>query len=413
MRAQLTYPVEASFHLTEHWPLALHDLEVRFDAVDGRIDAIVCIWPLGPEDRPPTIAPMEEGQRGIGKLDFHLVRREEIEHLVRTVQGLLSLHGTIDVDFERPKLEWLPETPEEEMSIAITVSGKPPDVDVYKPEKLSFELVGRAVLGADAASKLEVALSFLRRARRDLKERRYIEAIYNSFFFLETLFAAGYSDPKKVEKSLLASDVVRSAIAAIRSFPIDPPRGFTTRAELAVWDERVKQLARTDEEIVGELVRLRGSLHHNAPKGPAAWHPDKSLDFRVHAHTLHDIALACAHILMDEALETEEFRTGLMASARVAGAVTRLLFEARGQFASKNAMRLSLSIDTVGTVIDRGMVASADREFRRIVAEQVPDARIDEYSVRHVASDREYGRYERHSFLEAATRMRKSPADNG
>jgi hypothetical protein len=247
MRAQLTYPIKASFHLAEHWPLALTDAEVRFNVTDGEIDAIICIWPLGAEDRPPTIGPLEDGQRSVGKLDFHLVRREKIEHFVRTVQGLLSLYGTIDVDFERPKLEWLSDTPEEEENIAITVSGKPPEVDVYKPEKLSFDLVGRAVLGAEAASNLEVALSFLRRARRDLKERRFIESIYSSFFFLETLFAAGYSDPKKVEKSLLASEVVRDALAAIRSFPIDPPRGFTTEAELAVWDERVNELKRTDQ----------------------------------------------------------------------------------------------------------------------------------------------------------------------
>lgn len=413
MRAQLTYPVKAGFHLADHWPLALRDIEVHFDVADGRIDAIRCIWPLGPDDRPPTIAPLEEGQRGIGNVDFLLVRREEIEHAVRTVQGLLSLYGTIDVDFERPTLEWLPDTPEEEMSIAITLSGKPPEIDIYKLETLSFDLVGRAVIGADAASKLEVALSFMRRARRDLKERRYIESIYNSFFFLEALFAAGYSDPKKVERNLLASQVVRDALASIRSIPVDPPRGFTTEAEFAVWERRVKQLARSDEDIIGELVRLRGSLHHNAPKGPAAWHPDKSVDFRVSAHTLHDIALAAAHILTEEALETEAFRSGLMTSAKAAGAITTLRFEARGLFLSKNAMRLSLDIDTAGTVIDRGMVASADREFRRVISAQVPDARIDEYTVRHVASDREYGRYERQSFAEAATRMRKSPSGSG
>lgn len=402
MRVKITYPAKASFHLAEHWPLRSGDIEIQFDVENSGIKAIICIWSLGPDDRSPTIRPLEEGQRGLGKVDFHLARRSEIEHRVRTIQGALSLHGTIDVDFERPTLEWLADNPEEERGIEIVLSGKPPEVDVFKPEKLDFGLVAKAVLSAPHLLKLEVALSFLRRGRRDLKERRYIEAIYNCFFVLETQFAAGLSNPREVAKRLKASPIVTAALEAIRAYPIDPPRGWMTEADLTVWDERVQFLSRSKDEIIDELVKLRGSLHHHAPQGPHTWHPDKGSSYRVPAHCLHDIALACAHLIIaGEALDLDaEF----LGTAEAAGAVTVLRFEAKGLFLSRGAMRLSLNIRTAGTVIDRGSIASADKAFRRAIQTQVKDARLDEYTITHVESGRLYGRYLRSSFTVAATR---------
>ena len=409
MRAQLTYPTKASFHLEEHWSLPVGDIEVSFDVTEGQISAIICTWPLGRDDKAPTIRPLQEGQRGFGGVDFHLARREEVEHLVRTVQGLLALHGTIDVDFERPTLEWLADTPEEEMGIKLTLSAKPADVDVYKPEKLDFGLVGRAVLAAPNASKLEVALSFLRRGRRDLKEHRYIEAIYNCFFFLETQFAPGYSNPREVGKRLKENAIVLEALAAIRHDPIDPPLGFTTPEVVALWEERMSDLARSDDEIISDLVSLRGKLHHHAMRRPETWHPDKGIDYRIPAYTLHDIAVACAKQLVSPVVDDVSLGPIYMQSAERANAVTSLRFEARGLFPSRNSTRLSVNIRTAGTVIDRGMIASADREFRRILDEQVPDAQLHEYTITHMETDRVYGRYERNLL----TQMRKSRTRNG
>ncbi len=402
MRAKLTYPVKASFHLAEHWPLRSDDLEIQFDVEDSRIIAIACIWPLGADDQPPTMRPLEEGRQGWGKIDFHLARRTEIEHRVRTIQGMLALHGTIDVDFERSTLEWLADSPEEKHGIEIILSGKPPEMDIFKPEKLDFGLVAKAVLGAPHLSTLEVALSFLRRGRRDLNERRYIEAIYNCFFVLETQFVAGLSNPREVAKRLKANPILTAALDAIRSYPIDPPRGWTTEAELAVWDERVQFLSRSDDDIIDELVRLRGTLHHHAARGPHTWHPDKGTAYRVPAHCLHDIALACAHLIIDGA--ALDLDAEFLGAAEAAGAMTVLRFEAKALFLSRGAMRLSLDIRTAGTVIDRGMVVSADRAFRRAIQERVKDARLDEYTITHVESGRLYGRYQRSTFAEATIR---------
>lgn len=413
MRAQLTYPARASFHLIEHWPLDASDITIRFEVADAAITAIVCIWPLSLADRPPRIQPLAEGQSGIGKVDFYLARRSDVEHLVRTIQGLLALHGTIDVDYERPTLTWLADNPDEEMGIKLTLSAKPPAVDLYKPETLDFGVIARAVLGAPSLAAREIALSFLRRSRRDLKERRYIESIYNSFFFLETQFAPGFSDPKKVARRFKDNTTIRDALAAIRRDPVDPPRGFTTTEELAIWDDRVNALKRTDGEILDELVALRGRLHHHAPKGPEPWHPDKSVGYRVPAHTLHDIAFACAHLLVGPTLTDDVLDASLMRSAERAGAVTEFHFAAEGMFPARGAAQLTIGIVMAGTAIDRAMVASADRAFRRALDEQEPDARLDGYTITHRASDRLYGRYERFDFGAATTRSPETPTNIG
>jgi hypothetical protein len=210
------------------------------------------------------------------------------------------------------------------------------------------------------------------------------------------------SDPREVKKRLKASPIVTAALEAIRAYPIDPPRGWTTEADLAVWDERVQFLSRSNDEIIDELVKLRGTLHHHAARGPHTWHPDKGTAYRVPAHCLHDIALACAHLIIAE--EPLDLDAEFLGTAEAAGAVTVLRFKAKGLFLSRGAMRLSLDIRTTGTVIDRGMIVSADKAFRRAIQTQVKDAQLDEYTITHVESGRLYGRYQRSSFTEAATR---------
>lgn len=413
MRAQLTYPTKASFHLVEHWPLDTDNIEIRFEVTNSAITAIVCTWPLTSADRPPQIQPLAEGLQGMGKVDFHLARRSGVEHLVRTIQGLLALHGTIDVDFQRPTLTWLADNPDEEMGIRLTLSAKPSAVDLYKPETLDFGLVARVVAGAPTLGAHEVALSFLRRGRRDLREGRYIESIYNSFFFLETQFAPGFSDPKKVARRFKDNTLIRASLATIRRDPVDPPRGRTTTEELALWDERVAALDRTDEEIIDELVSLRGKLHHHAAKGPQPWHPDKSAGYRVPAHTLHDIAFGCAHLLVGSVLADQALDASLMHSAERAGAVTKFLFTAEGLFPTQDVTQLILGFVMAGTAIDRPMVASADRAFRRALYEQEPTARLDGYTITHQPSGRLYGRYERFNFGMVTTGSPETPTSIG
>jgi len=413
MRAKLTYPTKASFHIEEHWPVPSGDIEVRFDVKDARLTSIICTWSLGTRDQAPQLRALAPGQRGFAGVDFHLARQNEIEHLVRTIQGILALYGTIDVDFERATLEWIADTAEEELGIQLILSSKPPEVDVFKPETLDFGIIGHAVVGAGSASGLEVALSFLRRGRRDLKERRYIDAIYNCFFFLETQYAAGYSKPKEVAKRLKANALVAQAFAGIRYDPVDPPRGFTTPDQLKLWEERIKHLSRPDEEIIDELVKLRGTLHHHAGRGPNSWHPDKPRQHRVAAHTLHDLAFACAHLTLGPLLEDPAIQQQLQVAAEAAKATTIFRFEAQGVFPPGGASVVRLEMSCAGTVINRAMVLGADRAFRATLASERPGSQLKGYTITHTASDRVYGRYERHDFDAVLTQMRKSPTSSG
>lgn len=408
MRAKLTYPVKATFYLEEHWPLQADGIELSFRVEDGLVTGIVCMWSLGDEDRPPKLLPLKEGQTGFGGVDFYLGRRSEIEHLVRTIQGLLTLNGVIDVDFERPTLEWLADTPDEELGIELILSSNPPETNAFKPERLDFGVIARAVASAGRVAHLEVALSFLRRGRRDLKERRYIDAFYNCFFFLETQFAAGLSSRNKVAAKLKTTDIIMRAIDAIRHDPVDPPVGFATNDQLSLWGERLAFLARTNEAIIDELVRLRGLLHHHSLRRQENWHPDKGSEFRAASYTLHDIAFAVAHLVARPLQEGTELDTACLQFAEAAGAVTTLRFEATGIFPSRRSTRVGWDIQSAGTFVSREMVESADRHFRRILAERVPDGWVNEYTITHPVDGRVYGRYERMAWPPTPTPKRRS-----
>lgn len=395
MRAKLTFPVQASFHLEEHWPIRQGDDVVTFEVEEGRLTGVAFVWRLGAGDRPPTLLPLKKGQTGFGGVDFHLTRLSEIEHRVRTLQGLLSLYGMIEVDFERPKLEWIADSPEEELRIEIILSGNPPETEVFKPEIFDFGLVAHAAASVSQVGDMEVALSFLRRGRRDLKEHRYIEAFYNNFFFLETQFAGGLSNQKKIAKKLKNTPVIIQAIELIRKDPVDPPLGFVTEEILQLWDERAMFISRANDVIIDDLVRLRGELHHHSMRRQGAWHPDKGAKFRAPSHVLHDIVYAVAHMVTAPLFDSQENDATVLRSAEEAGAITVLRFEAEGEFPSRNSTRATLDVRTAGTVIDRDMVESADRHFRHLILEHHPISIINRYTITHPHDERVYGRYER------------------
>jgi hypothetical protein len=54
-----------------------------------------------------------------------------------------------------------------------------------------FDLLARSVLAGNAAYEIEMPLSFFRHGLIDLRDRQYIEAIYDFYFVLDTMCAEG------------------------------------------------------------------------------------------------------------------------------------------------------------------------------------------------------------------------------
>lgn len=396
MRASLCYPVEASFSLSEHWPIEVDGVTFSLAVDDGRLVSIRAEWRLVDGDKPPALEALAPGQTGMGRIHFELASRDHVDGLLRTIQGLLCLHGTIEIDFERPVLRWIAETEDEKLGIDIVLRSDPPKPDPFKLERLEFGAIARTIAAAPGAASLEVALSFMRRSSRDLKERRYIESFYNSFFFIETQFAAGVSSPANVKRRLKAEPRLADALALARAHPLDIPSGYTTEAELAIWDERVKFISRSNEAIIDELVDLRGRLHHHSLRSPHAWHPDRPMIFRVPAFALRDIVFALADGIFSDLVLSADHDELLADAAERAGAITVFRVDVEGIFPTKAATRLSFELRAPGIIVTRGMVEAVDLSLRERIDQAIKGPMIvNFYTITDAKDGRLYGRYER------------------
>src|SRR5205814_983136 len=75
-----------------------------------------------------------------------------------------------------------------------------------------FDVLARAIIAADAATDIEVPLNFFRRGMLDVYGRNYIEAIYDFYFILETLFGEGKFKTDAVSAAFLNSSQLRSCV---------------------------------------------------------------------------------------------------------------------------------------------------------------------------------------------------------
>lgn len=284
MRVKYHYPVKSNFPLLEKWPIKVEKYSVELSEENRRVRTVSV--PLdGTERLLAYVAPDDS------TVDFAIdvgntASNDDAEQFLITVQGLLSLFGKFSIDFSTCKTEWVPESEEEKSKIEINnyslKIGKP---QVNDPVPLTFEDLARAIFAAPELSDYQLPLSFIRRGVEDMAQDRYIEAFYNFFFFLETLFAPGYSDPKRITEKFIKAKEIRDAIAQARQDDESPAHSKNK--------ELKGLLSKTDEEIIEGLVETRGNLHHHSRHRPR-WHSEKSSQHEAEAVLIQSIAVTIA-----------------------------------------------------------------------------------------------------------------------
>jgi hypothetical protein len=387
-----TYPVETSLSLHEVWPVSWGRYQLEFRTSAERVDAIVVTVRVLESDEwaPPKVTlkptPGVAANIDVGSPPLHA----EVDELLRTLQGLLGFFSHIEIDFARPTILWEPESDEERAAMQLhSIAKNTEKSDLMQPTELAYDLIVRCVLSTEATSHFEVPLSFLRKGNQDIYNERYIEAIYSLYFFLETLFAPGFSNPRQVKEKLKQALPIRDGLAHIRGTgwrgPGLIPTGFL---ELSL---------QSDEKIIDHLVDLRGDLHHHAlPKKTGNWHPNKQDRFRGNALFL---SLLVNKISMDEILPilySTARSEDLMRVARENNAVTFLrvhpdAIDESGCKATLTPMRIELPSSRLTTE----SIRAADREFRRRAPGLYPGAKISEYQITSDNGEVVYTRYSR------------------
>jgi len=379
MRVKFEYPVRTALRLKEAWPIIVNGVRLEWRMQDDQPVSLIASCATTEKDRLPSMRIEAQGEIA-GEIDMgHIDRHDDVERAVRSTQGLLSLYTTISINFDKCEISWEPESAEERKLIQISGFRRETEkADIWTARRLSFDLVARAMAVTDELAHQEVTLAFVRQGNHDYHDGRYIQAYYSFFFFLETQFAAGYSNPNRVVEALQKATPLRDAISHLRS----------TKATSGLRSEVAGLFNKSDEELIRHIVQTRGDLHHHALHRPRTWHPDKPEAMVTEADLLRVLVNRIATKQSMALMFKDGMNDRLMADAKAAGATMTLRVLVSGLKDGAPVPLPPIEFVIPGHVIDRGKIHLVNRRLRDFLRLSFDGIDVAEYTIRS-ADERE------------------------
>ncbi len=294
MKCKYRFKVNGRIRLSTRIPIPVSSGIFDCELKNGLISHIIVTVPITQRDHWPSI---HKETSSVAKATVRISTPHLffITHTLRSLQGLLSLFGGLNsINLLTPEVEWLPENEQEESELKLysykSEMRRLPDEEI-KP--FPFDLFARSVMAADATADTEVVLNFFRHGKLDMYNHEYIEAIYDFYFVIETLFAEGKFRRAAVSKAFQGSEKLRSFIKeAMKTLPLEIMHLKGLRAE---FDKTYRE--KNIDEVIEYVFDLRGRLHHHSLKRTHNWHPDKPECFELDARFLQAVAhKACLEI---------------------------------------------------------------------------------------------------------------------
>lgn len=388
MLVKYTYPVKSTLRVAERWPTNVAKFRVEFGEENGLANSISVQLAVPSTARLPQVHETNDPKVPLhinfGDTGVH----DDVTQFLITTQGLLSLFAKFEIDFSGNQVEWIPENDEEKSQLHVfshSIKRERPFAD--SSPRMTFDLVVRALLAAPHASDYEVPLSFVRRGMQDILEDRCIEAFYNFFFFLETLFAPGYSNPKVVEGKFLQSQILRDALITARQ-ELDPDQHREARSLKSL-------LQKTDEELIRYLVQTRGHLHHHALSRPGVWHPEKPDRYLSEAIIVQKMAHV---IVMSKALSimfAPERSEELIQNSKEVGAEIAVRAEVIELHHGRPTPLRPIELVFPGLKPHYALINAAHQELRKTLATERPIVRPHSFKLLSANQTQLYATYER------------------
>lgn len=288
MKCIYRFPVSADIRLTDSKPIPVRNFVYYFETNEEQVLTNIRVTAtVNDREQWPQICPSSEpGVKATLRLHDRTLPFIQVE--LRAIAGLLYLYGLKSVDIDNPAMEWVPENDLETNLLRITGFRVR-----YQQERplfpLSFDTLAKAVIAAVDYQHLELPLSFLRNGRIAVEERRYIEAIWQFYFIIETLFGNGKFKRTAIKRELKRSVHLRTAIKQF----LDLPEERYPSRELR--EVAFKKFHSYDvDSLINYLVDLRGSLHHHTFKRKGVWHPAYQGEYNADSFMFEQIALNLA-----------------------------------------------------------------------------------------------------------------------
>jgi hypothetical protein len=282
MRCQYQFSVKGRVRIELCFPISWEGFEYNFvcdeNGIIRRLDVIVEVpdkqeWPTMTLNPEVGIAAHLE----IKNPSFVILKKQ-----VRAIEGLLSIYGLEAIDIEHFKQVWLPDNELEKTALGVYSFERNRHVaPAHELIPMPFDIVARLVLSAPRSRNIEIALGFHRKGRQDIREERFIEAFYDFYFMIESLFGEGKFKNSAVVGAFSNNSALTSQIEKAKQEPIF--LGALSREPLQIRRAHEKYLSRTPDQILAHIVELRGYLHHHSSSRPGIWHPDDHSDYKADA----------------------------------------------------------------------------------------------------------------------------------
>ena len=237
---------------------------------------------------------------------------------LRTLQGALAPFGVRSINVDEPEIEWLPENDEESRQIGFNnYSRRSKRLDPNSFEPVHFDLVARAVIAIEKLIEFETPLNFFRRGCRDIEDRQYVEAIYDFYFVLETLFSNGKFGTSAVVKEFVVAQDLCAAVDLVLSDP--GPTITMSKPTIETFLRLYQPLGR--EKLIEKMVELRGFFHHHNPKRKGMWKPEWQQIYEIDALVFQAVAYNVVFGILRRFLWLPEVIDGFQADFRRSQAV--------------------------------------------------------------------------------------------
>lgn len=280
MKCVFTFPVKWIVKVNGVQPFTHNGWNFDFVQENDLISKIIISVPMTELDKMPTLTPNPKNPQII---DFAINQPASTELLMkalRTLEGFLSVYGLEEIGLNEIDTAWLADTEEEkqkfgEQHLKLKHTGpKAPDT------KIPFAVVKRSVMASTQALDWEVPLGFYRKGTNDHHDRKYIDAIHDFYFLLETLFGNGKTKNYQVLEEFKKSPSLVAFAAQVLKEGGQIIAGRGTRT--IVLDEFKQKLSKkTPEQYLEHIVNLRGFLHHHSLGHKKIWNPTSEYEYEM------------------------------------------------------------------------------------------------------------------------------------
>ncbi|MFT7158630.1 MAG: hypothetical protein ACI8Q1_003663 [Parvicella sp.] len=248
------------------FPVEVLGLSLEFVLEEGNIVALDILENTDLKELPKFI----QGPNAVHTLNMGNATPEKFKKSLKLAEGLLSVFGLREIVTDTVEIEWIPDNEEEQKLLQIssfTYKVEPQEID----EAISFDLIARPFIAGFLNDKYEVALSFFCQGKNDMRDGKYIEAYYDFYFVLEALYGSGKTKNSAIEIELMNNSFLVKSIEEVKG---------SSEVLAGIKSEHRSEFLSSYKDkdindIIKEIVKKRGFLHHQNPKHPSAWTPDR------------------------------------------------------------------------------------------------------------------------------------------